>query len=601
MILESFPLLWLALPFLVGSVAVAEERRLGTLENLLCLPTTRRFQFIVKLAVTLGFGVFLGAVLPLVLESLGRWLGVTANPSGLWVLNGSHSVTFLLLFGSVALSFLSLYGSTLTRNTLQALGAGVLVSLLGFLLIAVAIRPPDLGDIVLWRGALVGLIGGPVMVGTALALAYGNYKRLHPDLSTWFRNGLTLLVALTSLAAITTAIYHRAWETWLPPEPTHSFTSSFYASRGRHFPTTAKLQASVARVALLLPDGRLWFRHREVKTYQAMVQGRVVTIPQTRGSWRADSLPGLNWRDVAVSDTQCFAIQADGTLWEISPGGSGSASETVAREIDTNHDWKSISAGREHFTALKSDGTLWEWGGEPASAENGGADRQLPRPARVATDADWVAACCNEEMSVAVKNDGSIWRWRRFYSTNTNGSSKLKNVERPERWLEGPKQKPASISSSDNTLAVVYEDGTLWLGGELHLRMSALPGPERAELSSTQMVPWGDDSDWKEVKLYPWGRAIGTKRGGTLWQWHSFSSSSPNSTWMVSRTRPSQFSDWLAVCWDLNGYLAFAGDGTLCLWAKTGIEGNYAFNNPDPSDLLLPSRLKARRITTIPW
>jgi hypothetical protein len=493
-----------------------------------------------------------------------------------------------------------LYGSTLTRNTLQALGAAVLVTVVAFLLIAVAVGPPGFGDVVLWRGVLVGLIGWPVMVGTVLALAYANYKRLQPDLRTWFRNGLALLIALTSVAGATTAIYHRAWEAWLPTEPTHRFYSSYYANRGRHFPATPKLQASISRVALLLPDGRLWLRHREVKTYQAVVQGRVVTVPQSKGSWRANLLPGSDWRDVAVSDTKCFAIQAEGTLWEISPGGPGSAAEAVAKEVDPSHDWKSISAGSEHFTALKSDGTLWELGLEPIAEENSVAERQLSKPARVGTETDWVATTGHEEISVAVKNDGSIWRWGHYYSSNTNGSSKWTKVERPERWLEGPKQEPASISFSDNAIAVVYDDGTLWLGGELRLRMGALPGPAKAEMSPRQMVPWGDDSDWKEVKLGPWGTAIGIKRGGSLWQWHTYIGW-PNATWMVSRSRPSQYSDWLAVCWDRNEYLAFAADGGLYLWQDPAGEGRYAFNSPNPADLLLPSRLKARRIVTIPW
>jgi hypothetical protein len=47
--LEFWWVLWLGLPFLVGSAAVAEERKLGTLEGQLCLPTTRRTQFAVKL------------------------------------------------------------------------------------------------------------------------------------------------------------------------------------------------------------------------------------------------------------------------------------------------------------------------------------------------------------------------------------------------------------------------------------------------------------------------------------------------------------------------------------------------------------------------
>jgi hypothetical protein len=43
MTLEVFPVLWLAMPLLVGSAAVAEERKLGTFETLSCVPETSFF------------------------------------------------------------------------------------------------------------------------------------------------------------------------------------------------------------------------------------------------------------------------------------------------------------------------------------------------------------------------------------------------------------------------------------------------------------------------------------------------------------------------------------------------------------------------------
>src|SRR5262249_12844540 len=240
---------------------------------------------------------------------------------------------------------LSFFGSTLTRNTLQALGAGVLVSVLGFICFALAVQPPNVGDVVLWRGNLVRFIGAPIMILAVLTLAYGNYKRLQLDLRTWFQNGLTLLVALTSVAATTTAIYHRFWEAWMPLEPTHNFHSSYYATRHHQFPAVPKLQATLANVALLLPDGRLWLRHRPVKPERH-------SIPKPNGFWRSDMLPGSNWRAVAAADTSCFAIQADGSLWQVSSNESSVAPGLVPHQVDPGRDWKSISAGGEHFTAL---------------------------------------------------------------------------------------------------------------------------------------------------------------------------------------------------------------------------------------------------------
>jgi len=36
--IEAVPFLWLLLPWLIGSVAVAEDRKLGVMESQLCLP-----------------------------------------------------------------------------------------------------------------------------------------------------------------------------------------------------------------------------------------------------------------------------------------------------------------------------------------------------------------------------------------------------------------------------------------------------------------------------------------------------------------------------------------------------------------------------------
>src|ERR1700722_12428779 len=51
--LEMFGLLWFVVPMVAGSLSVADERQLGTLDGLLCLPVSRRRQFVVKLLFTL--------------------------------------------------------------------------------------------------------------------------------------------------------------------------------------------------------------------------------------------------------------------------------------------------------------------------------------------------------------------------------------------------------------------------------------------------------------------------------------------------------------------------------------------------------------------
>ena len=55
-----FWMLWLVMPAVIGSMAVAEERRLGVMEGQLCLPVSRRVQFAIKGFLTLLLAVFLG-------------------------------------------------------------------------------------------------------------------------------------------------------------------------------------------------------------------------------------------------------------------------------------------------------------------------------------------------------------------------------------------------------------------------------------------------------------------------------------------------------------------------------------------------------------
>src|SRR3569833_2077100 len=61
---EAVPLLWLLIPWLMGCVAIAEERKLGTKEGQLCLPINRRTQFAIKLIVVFVLGTIVGGGMP---------------------------------------------------------------------------------------------------------------------------------------------------------------------------------------------------------------------------------------------------------------------------------------------------------------------------------------------------------------------------------------------------------------------------------------------------------------------------------------------------------------------------------------------------------
>jgi ABC-type transport system involved in multi-copper enzyme maturation permease subunit len=137
-VLEQFWLLWMAMPLLVGCTAVADERRLGTLEAQLCLPSRRRTQFMIKIGGALLLAVVLGAVVPLLFESARIVSGFSqeassdtstyasiTTPGGRVIPIGAIVATlramepFLWLTGyATTFALVSLYASTLVRNTI---------------------------------------------------------------------------------------------------------------------------------------------------------------------------------------------------------------------------------------------------------------------------------------------------------------------------------------------------------------------------------------------------------------------------------------------------------------------------------------------------
>jgi len=167
----------------------------------------------------------------------------------------------------------------------------------------------------------------------------------------------------------------------------------------------------------------------------------------------------------------------------------------------------------------------------------------------------------------------------------------------PRRWLMGACTEPVSFALSSRTVAAVCADGTLWLGGSLtNSAYARLIREGEAPRASREMVRWGNDSDWREVRFVGWGKAVGVKRDGTLWKWDVNQVAGPMSSWVAPATMPSRFGDWISVCEDDNAFLALARDGTLCLLGQPGYDGYDYTGLPDSNQLLAPSRIKARSI-----
>ncbi len=162
----SVILVLLFMPVLVGSVAIAEERKLGTLEMHNGLPVSRVRQFLVKLAVTFIAILALALVLPLIV------IHVVASTADVHLLDGylrevweiSGLVAFAVFAGSVAF-----FVSSLSRNTPAALLVATVtlaLALLGFGWIV----DRQLVDVV-----LAIALGVPAAAGVLLILSFSNY------------------------------------------------------------------------------------------------------------------------------------------------------------------------------------------------------------------------------------------------------------------------------------------------------------------------------------------------------------------------------------------------------------------------------------------
>ena len=123
MLLEAIPCVWLAaVPLVIGCVVVAEERRLNTLDNLLCLPISKRASFAVKLAVALALGIVLGGIIPWVLLGMGG------------VRPGGFSLQIAVEVAAI-ITGVAFYASTMSRGVSQAIPTAFCVPVLIWIVI----------------------------------------------------------------------------------------------------------------------------------------------------------------------------------------------------------------------------------------------------------------------------------------------------------------------------------------------------------------------------------------------------------------------------------------------------------------------------------
>ncbi len=626
-ILEIFWGLWLVLPFLVGCAAVAEERKIGTLEGQLCLPVKRRTQFAIKMTVALLLSMLLGVVMPLVFE------GTRILPNAHFDFDGLRAATFtpldagqILLWNAFAtlntllplltlvglailIGGVSFYVSSLARNTLQSLAPAVLgVMLMGFLLVAAGIPWVRTFDF-MWRGELAYFIAVPLVLLVLLGLAYANFQHVRTDRRLVGRNLLWFVAALVLGSVTTSAVYHRAWERLTPFEPAHGAARWSAAN-------PARLRVWWAEPSVRLPDGRIWTARFAADLNFLPVATLLGNVKV--GLEAATFYPGSNWVDVQRYGREMIAVKTDGTLWlSEAPKPATkhrqynlSAEEQSMRHLvqfGTETNW--VGAHPMYLSALlmKADGTLWRLGTNHFDEKH----QTWPglrsfTPYRLGADADWAKANEDYYLFTLQKTNGSIWTY--LNDNNRNSGLKLLEIE-PEfsvaQLYDGSHGKFRSTTQIYHGLSYkvgIREDGTfrIWADERLH------PQQHFYDWAPTDLQI-GNSTNW--VALAGGSEKVVTlKDDGTLWLWdfrdgpyYRHGREQPEQE--VLKTVPVQLgshSDWISISGSSGSLVALAADGSLWFWPVANLEDFYGTRNGQPAlDPLLDISRKPRWLANI--
>ena len=582
----QFWVLWpVMMPLLIGCAAVAEERKLGTLEGQLCLPVRRRTQFAIKFAVALGLVVLLGVLVPVLLEGRRILPDLSVNfsselldfyasmPHGKLVVTTLRAVEALspwlpllpMLLVAITLVAVSFYASTLVRNTLQTFAPAVLGILLAGSLLGNALWIGDAFH--LWEGWLIYLIGVPALTLTLAGLAYWNFKRVLVGWPVWRRNLFAFLAVLAAVVVLTSLIYHRVWELLTPMEPAHG-PARLAQAQG------VLMRSDFANLIVQLPGGRIW-TDRYLPTVPSL--GAMLT-----GDWKTAELfpggrflDGTNWASIAMFlNRDVAAVQRDGSLWVSAQhealsqywgqrSGTNSEPFKLVR-LGSGNDWKSVAG----IFALKTDGTLWGLGGGPMKVRTNWQGFRAFEPMRLGADSDWAELASSSWLSQIIfrKTDGRAWinfgpsadykvETLRFDEKTTLTRSSLHDGVgwRGLAWVYLPQGNSCQVG--------VRTDGTFRVCMVWRLPAGKTSGPNELTKFDLQL---GKASDWRAIAGDD-GTVVTLKADGSLWQW-DFPVDPTTRPDTASATRLGTHSDWRAVVSAPNGIISLADDGSLWLW-----------------------------------
>ncbi|HEY4415864.1 MAG TPA: hypothetical protein VGO57_09245 [Verrucomicrobiae bacterium] len=589
---EFFWIFWLVMPLVIGCMAVAEERKLGVMNEQFCLPVSRRWQFLIKFVPVMVAGVLLGAMMPLVMEGIAAMLGA---PADLFKAEyGFHSFThfltnnvgFALAFGALAfgLTLAGFWASTLAKNFLHALSIAIVICVVCcfFCVFMTAVHGESADDWRLagskWWGAFwpiaIGILAIPAVIPW---LAWRNFNRFAETERLWRRNLLGVGLALIFVFASSALIYNRTWELFEPAEPPHG-PAKFTLSNPPVLQRTFWNNLSVR-----LPDGRVWFDNlsyfNEIESptrWSVLYLALVNPLPQSGGpnqfmtgsNWISVTPPKrVSWIEGQVNVTRYLdiaAIQADGTLWVSSSDkktGWTSTNDMVHFGTETN--WRQVAASlSRYFLLLKTDGTLWRWdrGSLTAKALQDRWPSPLKnQPEQIGTNSDWQKTYSSWGFEAQDKQGND---WLVDFKDGTNTSL---NIDTNFATGNGGNGRPARVR----------ENGTLWIangfwdeGGNFQslLNNGFKDSSGHFQTVKGEWLQLGQATDWVTAATYV-GKVVALKKDGSLWQWDSKNTAT---MFGIQPARLGTHSDWVGLVDTWDGVVSLAADGSLWFWPGSG-------------------------------
>ncbi len=610
MALEVFGGLWFIVPVLTGSLSVSEERKLGTMQEILCLPVSSRIQFSIKLILTLILGGLLSALLFWTAEGIGGLIGAGSMFAGSTKVPFDPSLLIVQSLAFLGLAFIGFYASTLTRGIVQALAVAVATVIVIWMFFELASYLERFG-IRLWAGFLVLFIALPTLIGTFTWLAWRNFRSVSENWFLWRRNLVGMAAAFVFILSTAAAIYNRVWELIVPLEPAHG--PARLAG-----PKPTELYTSYGGEALnaILPDGRLWvdriaydpgrlhlaFRHED---HSKNVSDENPTGFRIGGKWISFSgnhiVGGSNWVDAVTTYRETVGIRADGTLWvsekprqRWDPYDNKLPSAEVPANLvryGDGTDWKSVVVeNNRSVMLLKRDGTLWNWGTNDSNYKHEWPGLRAFTPIRLGTDADWDGIFKGPRSIYSWKRDGSAWAVH-YPDKLQSRQIEIAPYMAIDRVPAFDNIKWRSMAWYMGLQVGVRQDGTLW--GWSPWRRTPNREIEDYQVKIRQI---GTDTNWVGIAGYAQNMLVGLKADGSLWEWkynfpYWYGNREVSQIFSMLAQSPQKLSihtDWVAIGAGMEGgILSLAADGSLWYWWHRD-PFNYSGNLAQP--MLAPSR-----------